>query len=274
MCPGTHLTRFRDPRSARPVPAQRSPETAPKKPKRADKNLSKGALPAKIYTSLKTEMMINIDAAGEWADETASRWLTTEPMDGLDAASRPEDIRNGVVRTITETSSAMAEKTRAAGCYPDATPKDCKTWLETCCNQVSGPRRETLAARTAPQMGDAPEPAAKAIPLLRWAGGSREQAQNSEITWTRGRGRGALNFDVLDIDGIQTIVEHGWPADEHDLVNQMTNAIATAARRAADIRKRTSASIATIRQALLDDAQRYAATDDARPPDWWKKTEA
>ena len=219
-------------------------------------------------------MVINIDAAGEWADETASRWLTTEPMDGLDAASRPEDIHNGVVRTIAETSAAMAERSRSTGCYAHATAEGCKAWLETCCNQVAGPRRETTATRTTPQMGDAPEPATRAIPLLRWAGASREQAQNSEIAWTRGRSRGALNFDVLDIDGIQTIVEHGWSADEHDLVSQMAGAIATAARRAADARNRTSASIATIRQALLDDAQRYAATDDAQPPDWWGKTEA
>ena len=166
----------------------------------------------------------------------------------------------------------MAEKTRNTGCYPDATPEGCKTWLEACCNQVSGPRRETSEARSAPRLGNTPEPAAKALPLLRWAGGSREQVQSSEILWTRGRNHGALAFDVVDIGGIQSIIEHGWPVDENDLVEKMAGAIATAAHRAAKARNRATADIATIKQALLEDARRYAATRGAQPPDWWQPT--
>ena len=214
--------------------------------------------------------MINIDAAGEWADENATRWLHTNPMNMLDATSRPEDIRKGVVATIAQTSEAMAEKTRRSGCYPQATAESCKAWLETCCNQAAGPGRETAQGRTAPRLGHTPEPPARALPLLRWAGGSREQAQSAEILWTRGRDHGTLAFDVIDVTGIQTIVEHGWPADENDLVDKMAGAIATAAQRAAEARNRRTADAATIRQALLADAQRYAATTDAQPPVWWE----
>ena len=217
-------------------------------------------------------MAINIDAAGEWADETATRWLSTNPMEKLNPSSRPEEIRRGVVDTIAETSAVMAEETRNTGCYAHATAEGCKTWLETCCNQAAGPRRETSEARSAPRLGNRPEPAAKALPFLRWAGISREQVQSPEIVWTRGRDHGVLAFDVVDVDGVQSIVEHGWPADENELVEKMTSAIATAACRAAEVRSRRAASMETVKQTLLEDARRHAATPGAEPPDWWKQT--
>ena len=213
-------------------------------------------------------MAINIDAAGEWASETASRWLTTDPMDGLDSASRPEDVRKGVVRTIAETSAVMAEKTRSTGCYPNATREGCKAWLEACCNQMAEPDQDTLRVRTVPRLGDKPAPPARSAPMLRWAGGSREQAQRTGFRWTRGRGHGALEFEVVNLNGTQTIVEHGWPADESSLVKQMASAIATATHRTAEAQKTNSASIATIKQTLVEDARRYSATSAAQAPDW------
>ena len=219
-------------------------------------------------------MAINIDAAGEWADETASRWLRTDPMDGLDSTSRPEEIRKAVVRAIAETSAVMAEKTRSTGCYRNATPEGCKAWLEACCNHLAAPDGDTRQSRTVPQLGETAPPAARSTPMFRWAAGSREQAQKSGFRWTRGRDHGGLSFDVIDLNGVQTIVEHGWPADEHDLMEKMAGAIATATRRTADARKTSSASIATIRQTLIEDARRYAGTSAAQAPDWMNTPEA
>ena len=212
--------------------------------------------------------MINIDAAGEWADETAGRWLTTDPMDGLSTASRPEEIRTGVVKTIAETARTMAKKTRAAGCYPHATPAGCKTWLETCCNQLAEPDLDTKPERTMPRFGTGATARAEAAPLLRWAAGSREQAQKSGLRWTRGRNEGPLELDVMEVDAVQTIIEHGWPADENELVAKIATAIATATRRTAEAQKTPAASIAELANALMDDARRYAATRAAQRPDW------
>ena len=214
--------------------------------------------------------LISMDIAGEWAVENESRWLETTPMSGLDPSSRPEEIHRGVVETIAQVSRVMAEKTRDTGCHPDATPEGCKAWLEACCDQVAAPSHETPEGRTAPRLSNRPAPRAGAIPLLRWAGGSREQAQSPEIVWTRGRDAGPLAFDVVEVGDIQSIIEHGWPADEHDLVEQLAAAGATAAYRAARSRHRTTADIGTISEALLKDAHRYAATPGAQLPDWWR----
>ena len=213
-------------------------------------------------------MSINIDAAGEWADETARRWITTNPMKRLDAGSEPGKIRTAVIDTIEQVSHAMAEKTRAAGCYADGTPSACKTWLETCCNQLAEPDEATKPNRTTRRIGDADATAAETAPLLRWAGASRVEAQKAGLRWTRGRDRGPLEFDVMVVGGVQTIVEHGWPTDANQLVARMAAAIATATRRTAEAQGTPSASIAKLTQTLIGDARQRAAATSAQRPAW------
>ena len=214
---------------------------------------------------------VNTDAAGEWADANARRWLAENPMDALDPGSPVDEVLSAVAGTIDRIAASMAAVGRETGHDASTNPAPIRAWLADCCNAMAEPDAHTRRSRLGESIGEREPTPDEHRPLRRWCAGTREQIQTTGIRWMRGRADGELALDVIESTEGFTIIEHGWPADERELTTRMTRAVAEATSGAGRRQGHEPAPETIIARKLVEDAAAYARSPNAQTPRWLKK---